>query len=113
LRRAIDPIAEGAQKIDFHADEAYEVTPLHRGFCRCHRKIIYQIAASINGRLVSAQDIKGKAFPAFGLAEGQIFSESSPIYTQQRYDVLGSEEYRRNADSIRKKTDQPIYRYRW
>jgi hypothetical protein len=72
------PIAEGAQKVDYHADIAYEVTPLYQGF-----------ADVLNGlpnsgfnkwEVGKMQDILRKAFPAFGLAEGQIFSEYDLIF---------------------------------
>jgi hypothetical protein len=72
------PIATGAQKVDFIADGAYEVTPLHQGFA----DVMNQAASKgfskweVNG----TQSILGKAFPPFGLAEGQIYGEFDLIY---------------------------------
>ncbi|AKD54871.1 hypothetical protein [Spirosoma radiotolerans] len=72
------PIAAGAQKVDFSADEVYEVTPLHPGFV----SILNQFARTnfntweVNG----TQSIQGKAFAPFGLAEGQIFKEYDLLY---------------------------------
>jgi hypothetical protein len=72
------PIAAGAQKVDYHADTAYEVTPLHQGFADV---INHLPNAGFNKWEVGVtQDILRKAFPAFGLAEGQIFSECDLIY---------------------------------
>ena len=72
------PIADGAQKVDFIADEAYEVTPLHQGFA----DVMNQIAG--NGfdkwEVGSTQSVMGKAFAPFGLAEGQIYAEYDLIY---------------------------------
>jgi hypothetical protein len=72
------PIAEGAQKVDYIADEAYEVTPLHQGFVDA----MNQIASTgfnkweVNG----TQSVMGKAFAPFGLAEGQVYAEYDLIY---------------------------------
>lgn len=72
------PIAEGAQKVDFTADEAYEVTPLIQGFA----DVVNHVAS--NGfnkwEVGSAQSILGKAFALFGLVEGQIFKEYDLVY---------------------------------
>jgi hypothetical protein len=72
------PIAPGAYKVDFIADEAYEVTPLHQ----CFADAMNQVAA--NGfnkwEVNSTQSVKGKAFAPFGLAEGQTFAEYDLIY---------------------------------
>ncbi len=72
------PIANGAQKVDFIADEGYEVTPLLQGFA----DVLNQLASKgfnkweVNG----TQSILKKAFAPFGLADGQIFSEYDLIY---------------------------------
>jgi len=72
------PIASGAQKVDFIADEVYEVTPLLQGFA----DVMNQLAT--NGfnkwEINVGQSILGKTFAPFGLAEGQIFSECDLIY---------------------------------
>ena len=72
------PIARGAWKVDYIADEAYEVAPLHQGFADAMNQ-----AASkrfnkweVNG----TQSVKGKAFAPFGLAEGQTYAEYDLIY---------------------------------
>ena len=71
-------IAAGAQKVDFIADEAYEVTPLLQGFA----DILNQLAK--DGYSVwevnRMQSILKKKFVPFGLAEGQIFAEYDLIY---------------------------------
>src|SRR5260370_10848958 len=72
------PIAPGAQKVNFVADTAYEVTPLAQGFADA----INQAASKgfnqweVNG----TQSVMGKAFAPFGLAEGQTFGEYDLIY---------------------------------
>ncbi|UFH52393.1 hypothetical protein [Spirosoma sp. KNUC1025] len=68
----------GAQKVNFLADEAYEVIPLIQGFADA----MNQIARSgfDKWKVNSAQSILGKAFAPFGLAEGQIFTEFDLIY---------------------------------
>jgi hypothetical protein len=67
------PIAEGAQKVDFTADEAYEVTPLHPGFLDILNK--YASNGFNKWEINVPQSIFKKAFPPFGLTEGQIFKE--------------------------------------
>ena len=72
------PIAAGAQKVNFIADTAYEVTPLIQGFADA----INQVASKefnkweVNGM----QSVMGKAFAPFELAEGQTFAEYDLIY---------------------------------
>jgi hypothetical protein len=72
------PIATGAQKVNFIADETYEVTPLIQGFA----DVVNQLAS--NGfnkwEVNSTQSILGKVFVPFGLTEGQIFAEYDLIY---------------------------------
>ena len=72
------PIAAGAQKVNYIADVAYEVTPLHQGFT----DILNQIAGKgfDKWETGATQNILGKAFAPFGLAEGQIFAEYDLIY---------------------------------
>ena len=78
LWRGEHPIASGAQKVDFVADEAYEVTPLLQGFADA----LNQAAASgyakweVNGK----QSVFGKTFAPFGLAEGRNFMEHDLVY---------------------------------
>lgn len=72
------PIAEGAQKVDFIADNSYEVTPLHQGFADAMNQSAangYE-AWKVNG----TQSILRKGFAPFGLSEGQVFSECDLVY---------------------------------
>jgi hypothetical protein len=72
------PIAAGAQKVKFTADEAYEVTPLIQGFADAMNQLASK--GYKKWEINSTQSIMGKAFAPFGLAEGQIFSEYDLIY---------------------------------
>jgi hypothetical protein len=71
-------IAAGAQKVDFVADEGYEVTPLIQGFA----DLLNQVAA--NGyrkwQVNDTQSVFGKAFAPFGLSEGKNFMEFDLVY---------------------------------
>jgi hypothetical protein len=72
------PIATDAQKVKFTADKTYEVTPLIQGFADAMNQLA---GKSFNKWEVNnTQSIMGKAFPPFGLIEGQIFSEYDLIY---------------------------------
>ena len=82
------PIAPGAQKIDYIADEAYDITPLIQGFADA-----MNAAAGSHyekWEVGNTQSILGKAFAPFGLSEGQVYGEFDLVYTQ-RYAVLGSQ----------------------
>lgn len=72
------PIAAGAQKVHFIADQAYEVTPLAQGFADAMNRVASQgfNRWEVNG----AQSVMRKAFAPFGLAEGQLFAEYDLIY---------------------------------
>ena len=72
------PIAAGAQKVNFIADRAYEVTPLALGFADA----MNQVASKGFNRweVNMMQSVMGKAFAPFGLAEGQTFAEYDLIY---------------------------------
>jgi hypothetical protein len=77
------PIATGAQKVDFIADEGYAVTPLLQGFA----DVLNQYTKGFNEwKVGETQNILGKAFAPFGLAEGQIFKEYDLIYLN--YDMM-------------------------
>ena len=71
-------IAAGAHKVDFVADEGYEVTPLIQGFA----DLLNQVAA--NGykkwQVNDPQSVFGKAFAPFGLTEGKNFMEFDLVY---------------------------------
>jgi hypothetical protein len=78
LWRGPHSIAAGAQRVDFVADEGYEVTPLIQGFA----DLLNQVTSKgydkweING----AQSVFGKSFAPFGLAEGKNFMEFDLVY---------------------------------
>ena len=75
--RGEHPIATGAQKVDFAADEEYVVTPLLQGFA----DILKQNTKGFKEwKVGEPQSIFKKAFAPFGLAEGQIFKEYDLIY---------------------------------
>jgi hypothetical protein len=72
------PIAPGARKVDFLADEAYEVTPLVQGFADLLNKVA---ATGYAPWAVNApQSIFGKSFLPFGLKEGTNFMEYDLVY---------------------------------
>ncbi|MGG5210112.1 hypothetical protein ACQWU4_14375 [Chryseobacterium sp. MIQD13] len=71
------PIADGAQKVDFSADEEYTVTPLVQGFA----DVLNQYSKGFNEwKVGEPQSIFKKTFAPFGLSEGQIFKEYDLIY---------------------------------
>ncbi len=78
------PIAPGAQKVDFVADETYEVTPLAQGFADVLDKVAS--AGYAPWAVNSPQSIFGKAFAPFGLKEGTNFMEYDLVY--HRGDLL-------------------------
>jgi hypothetical protein len=76
--RGPHPVAAGAQKVDFVADEAYEVTPLVQGFADVLNKVAKD---GYNPWLVNAtQSVFGKAFAPFGLVKGENFMEFDLVY---------------------------------
>jgi hypothetical protein len=82
------PLAQGAYKVDYVADEAYEITPLHQGFADAVNRFA---AAGLNKWEVNVmQSVKGKAFPAFGLNEGQIYVDYDLIYVYKDLFFNGS-----------------------
>jgi hypothetical protein len=72
------PIAPGAQKVDFVADETYKVTPLAQGFVDVINKVasVGYAAWAVN----SPQSVFGKTFVPFGLKEGTNFMEYDLVY---------------------------------
>jgi hypothetical protein len=72
------PIAAGAQKVDFIADEAYEVTPLAPGFADVLNKVAS--AGYAPWAVNASQSIFGKTFAPFGLKEGTNFMEYDLVY---------------------------------
>ena len=74
------PIVQGAQKVEFTADEGYEVTPLAQGFA----DVLGKIAADgyEPWKVGSPQSVFGKAFVPFGLKPGVNFAEFDLIYVR-------------------------------
>lgn len=72
------PIAADAHKVDFVADEAYEVTPLIKGFA----DLLNQAAGKeyAHWEVGGMQSVFGKTFPPFGLVEGTNFMEHDLVY---------------------------------
>ena len=72
------PIAAGAQKVDFVADEDYTVTPLAQGFA----DVLNKVAAAGYARweVNVPQSVFGKSFAPFGLVAGQNFMEYDLVY---------------------------------
>jgi len=78
LWQGAHPIAAGAQKVDFVADETYEVTPLAAGFADVLNKVA---SAGYSPWSVNAtQSIFGKTFVPFGLKEATNFMEYDLVY---------------------------------
>lgn len=76
--RGDHPIAAGAQKVGFVADEAYAVTPLVPGFADVLNKVAVDRCAT--WETGKEQSIVGKTFLPFGLVEGQNFKEYDLVY---------------------------------
>lgn len=78
LWRGEHAIAPGAQKVDFIADEAYDVTPLIQGFA----DLLNQVAAQGYARweVGGTQSVFGKAFAPFGLVPGRNFMEYDLVH---------------------------------
>jgi hypothetical protein len=72
------PIAPGAQKVDFVADESYEVAPLAQGFADVLNKIAS--AGYAPWAVNTSQSIFGKSFAPFALKEGTNFMEYDLVY---------------------------------
>jgi hypothetical protein len=72
------PIAPGAQKVNFVADESYEVTPLAQGFADLLNKVATEgySAWTVN----TPQSIFGKNFVPFGLKQGTNFMEYDLVF---------------------------------
>src|SRR5258705_4580993 len=78
LWRGPHPIAPGAQKVDFVADEIYEITPLAQGFADVLNKVASTGYAP--WAVDAPQSIFGKTFAPFGLTEGTNFMEYDLVY---------------------------------
>lgn len=79
--RGPHPIAAGAQKVDFVADEGYDVTPLLPAFA----DLLNKVAANgyAKWEVHQAQSVFGKSFAPFGLVEGKHFMEFDLVYLQR------------------------------
>jgi hypothetical protein len=71
-------IAAGAQKVDFVADEAFDVTPLFQGFA----DVLNHVASTgyASWAVGQTQSVFGKSFVPFGLVEGHPFMEYDLVY---------------------------------
>jgi hypothetical protein len=78
LWRDSHPIAPGAHKVDFVADESYEVTPLAQGFADVLDKV--SSAGYAPWAVNTPQSIFGKSFAPFALKEGTNFMEYDLVY---------------------------------
>jgi hypothetical protein len=78
LWRGEHPVAPGAQKVDFVADESYEVTPLLEGFADVLNRIAAQGYAK--WEVGQTQSVFGKSFAPFGLTAGKHFMEYDLVY---------------------------------
>lgn len=78
LWQGAHPIAQGAQKVNFIADEVYEVTPLAQGFADVLNKVAS--AGYAPWAVNASQSIFGKTFVPFGLKEGTNFMEYDLVY---------------------------------
>src|SRR5258707_5378668 len=88
------PIASGAQKVDFVADESYEVTALAQGFA----DLLNKVASDGYGAWAvnTPQSVFGKNFVPFGLKAGTNFMEYDLVYLRGDMLFWGS----RNIDSL-------------
>ena len=80
LWRGSHPVASGAQKVDFIADESYEVTPLAQGFADVLNKVAS--AGYVPWVVNAPQSIFGKSFAPFVLKEGTNFMEYDLVYVR-------------------------------
>jgi len=72
------PIANGAYNLDYVADEAYEVTPLHQGFADVANRFPADGVDRWEANV--PQDLMGKGFTLFSLVEGQTYIDYDLIY---------------------------------
>ncbi len=98
--RGEHPIAPGAQKVDYVADEAYEVTPLHQGFA----DVLNHVAGNDYAKwsVGETQSIFGKGFAPFGLVAGKNFMEYDLVYLKHEMLFWGA----RNIDGRGFDTEQ-------
>lgn len=80
LWRGPHPVADGAQKVDFVADEGYDVTPLLPGFADVLNKVAGDGYAPWT--VGATQSVFGKSFAPFGLVAGRHFMEYDLVYVR-------------------------------
>lgn len=82
------PIAEGAWEIDYSLTETFAVTPRHENAAAMLNQV------PVDGvdpfEVGVTQDILGKAFPLFNVAEGQIVSDYDLIYFRNGMLFMGA-----------------------
>ncbi len=100
LWQGAHPIAQGAQKVDFVADEAYEVTPLAQGFADVLNKVASDGYAT--WAVNAPQTVFGKSFVPFGLKQGTNFMEFDLVYLKGDFLFWGA----RNIDGRGFDTEQ-------
>ena len=86
------PIAADAQKVNFIADIAYEVTPLAQGFANAMNQVAYE--GFSKWEVNRTQSVMRKEFAPFGFAEGQTFAEYDLIHVHNNMLFWGA----RNVD---------------
>ena len=91
--RGDHPIAAGAQKVDFVADEAYAVTPMHQGFADVLGKVAAEGYAP--WQVGQKQSIFGKSFRPFGLEPWRDLQGIRFAALRARPRLLGGAEHRR------------------
>jgi hypothetical protein len=74
------PVVPGAQKVDFIADESYEVTPVAQGFVDVLNKVASDGYNPWTAN--TTQSIFGKTFVPFGLKQGTNFMEYDLVYVR-------------------------------
>src|SRR5439155_22348400 len=76
--RGEHPIAPDAYNLDYIADEAYELIPLHQGFADVANR--FPTPGLTTWEVNVMQDVRGKAFPLFSLVEGQTYVDYDLMY---------------------------------
>lgn len=79
--RGPHPIAPGAQRVDFIADQAYDVMPLAAGFADVLNRIAGEGFSRWN--VNEAQSVLDKTFAPFGLVADKHFQEFDLVYLRQ------------------------------
>jgi hypothetical protein len=75
------PVAPGAWQVNYVADDAYNVTPVHPAWVDAVNRI--PAPGISKWELNTAQDLKGKAFLPFGLTDAKIYTDYDLIYVFQ------------------------------